>query len=1688
MNSISEKKLFIVIGMHRSGTSAVTRALKVFDIPLGDNFISASEDANPKGYWEDKDINALNVEMMEAINIDWHTLTPIQAAAIDSLRSNGYFSRAESLIQSKFADKFALGMKDPRITKLFPFWQEVFDQGRFNQNYLLALRNPISVAKSLEKRDGFLLGKSIYLWIDHVINSLSCTQAQKRIVIDYDRLLIQPEKEIARVSKYFHLQINQKQLNDYVTEFLDNGLCHALSNQEELLIDDRIPALAAEIYALMLEAASDKFDINQNNFEPTLQRWRNELERIRPAMILIDELTNLQLTAESPLLKNKSKNVIELIQAVALPESAILKSQLCSDWYLQQNRDIAQAGIDPYEHWLAHGLEEARLPAPNHALLARKLISEREQSLRLKVENNELALHQLMQDNLETQKEFSASIKRLEQSLYAKQIEHIELLDATLAKKQHEWQRLSRELVELHKESSARILQLQDTACRERAEFTRQLTQLEKNAKQESDVIKKQYDKTIVELNNQLIKIKSTWIWRLTAPFRKFSEVIRGKISAIESQLNDSIEEDQLQRKRSLLAASLSAEEADVGSAMLIDFNKAADEVPQAEDYLFTRLMHYIWNSRLDLQKVFDIYSKQGQLGFSKWFLLHAYSEYGLPPGAYPNNLLKKLNSFGGELSVKVQAVLDAKQSLRNMIKPLPQAVNGARGVNLVGYAHGEFGMGEHVRMMARALKTTDIRFCILDQDAGLHGTGDKSVDHWVVDAPQYYTNIFNINADVFPLLYFKLGESFYAGRYNIGCWAWELSKCPKLFDLALSMVNEVWAISEFVADSFKTRATVPVITMPHSVAAPALDKTKYTKSFYGLPEDKFVYFFIFDAMSHLERKNPLAVVRAFKRAFPLGTEDAHLLLKTMNTENAGSLWAELLAEIAGDSRITILSKCMNKEAVLGLNIACDAFVSLHRSEGFGFCVAEAMAYGKPVIVTNYSGTRDFAREDTACVVDFRLVPVAEGAYPLWEDQVWAEPDVEHAAELMKRLLNDQVFRVEIALAGQKFVLENLSVAAIGKRYATRLAEISKMRAPMLAAATPADDKIVGCIDAPTVAQCEKICDTIIVEGWIASIQGIEAVEIYVDTNLIGQAHYGIMRADILSAYPKMHNAARSGFSCQIGTTELDTGQHTLKVIARSRSGRAKQWDREFTLENSSRYEKWLQSSESAYAHILPAMNNLFTILIKIDRGDDRALLKQTLQSLAMQTHQKFEIIVCVAATESREITSLFEASGLTGGVVIAENWGKQLSGCAGQLAGVLEIGDVLVPWALTVFDEVFHTCPQLGLVYADEDCLLNGARCKPVFKPGWSPLFLASFNYIGRPWFARKSIMISAMSVAAATGEKDIDEHKLLNALGQYCDSVAHIPTVLVSRPENLQANPPFVETRIKSNNALVYPKVSIIIPTRLSNLDIVERCFAGLCKLTDYPDMEVIVVVNNVKDPASGDSYLTKWPFKVIYWDKPFNWSGINNLGVAHATGEYLLFMNDDVESLEKNWLKNMADLLVVEGVGVVGSRLEYPNKTIQHLGVNFVDYGGGARHLFRFCTGNEPGLQWIMKYPREVSAVTGACLLTTRACFAALEGFDEQLPLVSNDVDFCLRAIENGYSIMIQPDSALIHHEGISRAGMPEAEDVSRFWAKWEAFLRRGDFYTNPNIDATRDDWAINTAIKPPYACRISHRGKG
>lgn len=281
----------VVLGMHRSGTSALTRGLQVMGVDLGDRMMPPNENINAKGFWEDLDLNTLNIEMLSAINSDWHHVSHIEARDVEALHKAGYFPRAVELLRAKVGNSLLFAFKDPRVAKLLPFWKEVFSHCQFNVSYVLAVRHPLSVAKSLAKRDGFDVGKSYLLWLGHVITSLTGSAGNQRVLVDYDYLMRSPDHELHRIAKKLDLTIDPAELQSYKSEFLDEGLRHTVYGLNDLLSDDACPPLVREVYKALLAVASDQILIDDLDFQHTVIRWGSEFERLQAILILVDKLS-----------------------------------------------------------------------------------------------------------------------------------------------------------------------------------------------------------------------------------------------------------------------------------------------------------------------------------------------------------------------------------------------------------------------------------------------------------------------------------------------------------------------------------------------------------------------------------------------------------------------------------------------------------------------------------------------------------------------------------------------------------------------------------------------------------------------------------------------------------------------------------------------------------------------------------------------------------------------------------------------------------------------------------------------------------------------------------------------------------------------------------------------------------------------------------------------------------------------------------------------------------------------------------------------------------------------------------------------------------------------------------------------------------------------------------------------------
>ena len=327
-------------------------------------------------------------------------------------------------------------------------------------------------------------------------------------------------------------------------------------------------------------------------------------------------------------------------------------------------------------------------------------------------------------------------------------------------------------------------------------------------------------------------------------------------------------------------------------------------------------------------------------------------------------------------------------------------------GFNIYGFAYGELGIGEDLRMAVECCRTVGIPYHVVNVDAGATGQADMYLKGQVIDLaegelPPYNTNLFCLPAfDTVSRVFMQKGASVFEGFRNIGWWPWELAVFPKAWQpYAFELVDEVWASSQFLFDMYSTATEKPVRLVPLAVS---VDRMKSRpRDYYGLPDKNFLFLYIFDFNSSVARKNPLATVKAFRLAFNSKERNVGLVLKTMNANPNNIEWQAFIKECRTDTRIRLITDTLDRSDVLGLINVCDAYVSLHRAEGFGRTLAEAMLLGKPVVATGYSGNVDFINIG-GISVDFELVDVAQNEYQ-WisknDNAKWAEVLVDDAAK-----------------------------------------------------------------------------------------------------------------------------------------------------------------------------------------------------------------------------------------------------------------------------------------------------------------------------------------------------------------------------------------------------------------------------------------------------------------------------------------------------------------------------------------------------------------------------------------------------------------------------------------------------------------------------------------------------------------
>lgn len=556
-------------------------------------------------------------------------------------------------------------------------------------------------------------------------------------------------------------------------------------------------------------------------------------------------------------------------------------------------------------------------------------------------------------------------------------------------------------------------------------------------------------------------------------------------------------------------------------------------------------------------------------------------------------------------------------------------------------------------------------------------------------------------------------------------------------------------------------------------------------------------------------------------------------------------------------------------------------------------------------------------------------------------------------------------------------------------------------------------------------------------------------------------------------------------------------------------------------------YRRWIAKFEPSAADLARQRTHRFARTPKISvvvpvYNPPAEFLEAMIASVREQTYPNWELCLADGASTASHVRPILEKAAAAdsrikvvfleanGGIVGNSNAAVELA--TGDFVALLDHDDTLAPFALFQVVYAANAHPDADFLYSDEDKLdTRGDRVEPNFKPDWSPETLRSRNYICHLTVLERGLLSRVGGFRPGfDGSQDYD---LVLRATEQARQIVHIPQVLYHWRMHAQSTAfakgsknyaydagkravadhlrrtgvdasvhdgPILGTYQVIHHLRAQPLVSVIIPNK-DQPEMLARCVDSLAR-SSYANYEVLIVENGSTRPETHAYYaeLRKQPHaRVLEWTKPFNYAAVNNFAASHARGELLLFLNNDTEAINPDWLEAMVKLAVQPGVGAVGAKLYYADDTIQHAGI-VVGMGGVAGHSHLFYPRHAGGYMQRLRITQNVAAVTAACLLMPRAVFGQVGGFDEGFVLAFNDVDLCLAVLKAGHRVVWTPDAELYHLESKTRGYEDTAEKQARFkreydlfHLKWGAFLKAGDPYYSKHFRLDRPDFALKAA---------------
>ena len=393
-----------------------------------------------------------------------------------------------------------------------------------------------------------------------------------------------------------------------------------------------------------------------------------------------------------------------------------------------------------------------------------------------------------------------------------------------------------------------------------------------------------------------------------------------------------------------------------------------------------------------------------------------------------PANVIRNVRSV---LNQRVIRTMEATERVPFCRNDFPM------GINLIGSFSQESGLGQSCRLTAKAIERAGIPHAFIDfaPTAQLNRDNHEFDDRLSTEY-KYGINLFHINMHEFHKAWQILDRNVWQGHYNVAYWLWEMQEFPEEWVPMIAQLDEIWTPAEFVSEAVRRVTDKPVRTIPYAVEAP-YDET-CGREHFGLPEDRFLVLMLFDSNSISERKNPYGVIEAYKKAFT--AEDKTALV--IKIGNASDKELDALKKDLEGYEIYFVREMLPKKEVNSLIRCCDVYVSLHRSEGYGLVLAEAMKLGGPTVATNYSANTEFQDETRACMIPYVLREIGKNLYPYKKNYFWAVPDTDCAGEALRHLYEDRDFYDTIRRNAYEYMNSDARIEEVSALWKTTVESI----------------------------------------------------------------------------------------------------------------------------------------------------------------------------------------------------------------------------------------------------------------------------------------------------------------------------------------------------------------------------------------------------------------------------------------------------------------------------------------------------------------------------------------------------------------------------------------------------------------------------------------------------------------------